>query len=113
MRQGGGGGARGERGPRGLRGDCGRPPLSPLSPQVLKVAHEMHGVVSDTPLDGRQLAVRAGMHVGPVVSGIIGKTKFAFDIWGDAVNLASRMESTDHVWRRAAATGAAQVVQRP
>ena len=34
------------------------------------------------------------MHTGTVVSGIIGKTKFTFDIWGDAVNLASRMEST-------------------
>ena len=34
------------------------------------------------------------MHTGTVVSGIIGKTKLAFDVWGDAVNVASRMEST-------------------
>ncbi len=37
---------------------------------------------------------RIGIHSGPVVSGIVGKKKFAFDIWGDSVNVASRLEST-------------------
>jgi class 3 adenylate cyclase len=37
--------------------------------------------------------LRVGLHTGPVVAGIVGMKKFAFDIWGDAVNLASRMES--------------------
>lgn len=36
---------------------------------------------------------RIGMHSGPVVGGIVGTTKFAFDIWGDTVNIAARMES--------------------
>lgn len=43
--------------------------------------------------DANQLEMRIGIHSGDAVSGVIGKSKFSFDIWGDSVNLASRLES--------------------
>lgn len=41
--------------------------------------------------------LRLGIHTGPLVAGVVGKNKFAYDIWGDAVNLAARMESSGEV----------------
>jgi class 3 adenylate cyclase len=41
--------------------------------------------------------MRVGIHTGPVVAGIVGVKKFAYDIWGDTVNIASRMESSGEV----------------
>lgn len=44
--------------------------------------------------NGTALAIRIGIHVGPTVAGVIGVKRFLYDVWGDTVNVASRLEST-------------------
>jgi adenylate cyclase len=60
---------------------------------LVDLALDMHAAVAGTRFGGRQLAFRIGINSGPVVAGIIGRKKFTYDLWGESVNLASRMES--------------------
>jgi adenylate cyclase len=53
----------------------------------------MEAMGSSPTLRERRLGLRVGIHCGPATAGVIGDTRFAFDVWGDAVNTASRMES--------------------
>jgi class 3 adenylate cyclase len=54
--------------------------------------------------NGTALGMRIGIHAGPAVAGVIGVKRFLYDVWGDTVNIASRMESTG-------ATGEIQVTE--
>jgi adenylate cyclase len=53
----------------------------------------MEEIDRQPPLGDRKLRLRAGIHCGPATAGVIGDTRFSYDVWGDAVNIASRMES--------------------
>ena len=48
---------------------------------------------------GHSWEIRVGVHTGQIIAGVVGKKKFAYDIWGDAVNIASRMESNSEPGR--------------
>ena len=65
------------------------------SPAAVEFAFALHRAARAVSAElGMVLALRIGLHVGPVVAGVIGTSRPAFDCWGEAVNLAARLESS-------------------
>jgi class 3 adenylate cyclase len=69
----------------------------PAEDHARRVAELALGIVEETRKygveRGMDIAIRVGLNSGPVVAGVIGTSKFIYDLWGDTVNVASRMES--------------------
>jgi adenylate cyclase len=59
---------------------------------------------------GSEWRMRIGLHAGPVVAGVIGSRKFAYDVWGDTVNVAARLETTSEPGRIQVSQPIAQVL---
>lgn len=61
---------------------------------IAQLALDMRDSMTHFKVGGQPLQIRIGIHTGAVVAGVIGRKKFAYDLWGETVNLASRLEAT-------------------
>ena len=83
--------------------------------RVAEAALELIGFVEDAKTKAPEgiinFDIRVGINSGPVVAGVVGTKKFAYDIWGDTVNIASRMESASEIGKINIAEGTYELLQ--
>src|SRR5439155_18224467 len=65
--------------------------LQPHDDPVMAAIRCCHDMADAAHSHANGWRIRAGVHIGPVVAGIVGRTKFSFDLWGDTVNVAARL----------------------
>jgi class 3 adenylate cyclase/CheY-like chemotaxis protein len=67
--------------------------------KAVDFARDIIKVMSDSAVSRAGLQIRVGIHSGPVIAGLIGRKRSVYDVWGETVNLASRLESTGQAGR--------------
>jgi adenylate cyclase len=72
---------------------CGVP--EPREDHAQRALEFARGLIRETESDrGGGLSIRVGLHSGPVIAGLVGRLRFLYDVWGETVNLASRLEAS-------------------
>jgi class 3 adenylate cyclase len=73
---------------------CGVPePASDHADRIVALGKSMLDALRTMPTGVETFRIRIGVHSGPVVAGLIGRHRFVYDVWGETVNIASRLES--------------------
>jgi adenylate cyclase len=73
---------------------CGIPePAQDHADRIVALGQAMLAALKEQPSSPDSFRVRIGVHTGPVIAGLIGRSRFVYDVWGETVNIASRLES--------------------
>ncbi|BCH22524.1 adenylate cyclase [Mesorhizobium sp. L-8-10] len=93
---------------------CGVPePASDHADRIVALGKSMLDSLRNMPPDVEPFRIRVGIHSGPVVAGLIGRHRFVYDVWGETVNIASRLESQGVAGRMQISESTRRALQSP